>query len=260
MKRDVPTQKLDVTTRENKTTVLLPGCIPGATPYHHSIMKGTELTLEPGDFYHILICFIGEVEFVTDGNEYRFHERVSLIPDPKCAVTVKALTDAHILEIRWNFREGDDELAAEYKTQFPLIQIYRNSKQYRDSYKSDKTISRSCVDQRLIPRFAFGSVETYGPDSVSSHAHPLLDQYFFSFPENEMDVLIDFEPVHMTGSELLYIPLGSMHGVDVKEGEHCHYLWLDFYPDNDRALKFLDEVHVPTGKAAAFNKDGERIG
>ena len=52
MKRDVPTQKLDVTTRENRTTVLLPGCIPGATPYHHSIMKGTELTLEPGDFYH----------------------------------------------------------------------------------------------------------------------------------------------------------------------------------------------------------------
>ena len=66
--RDVPTQKLDVTTKKNGTTVLLPGCIPGATPFHHSIMAGTELTLEPGNFYHILICFLGEVEFVTDGN------------------------------------------------------------------------------------------------------------------------------------------------------------------------------------------------
>ena len=260
MKRDVPTCKLDITARENRTTVLLPGCIPGATPYHHAIMAGSELTLEPGPFHHILVCFKGEVEFVTDGNQYIFHERVSLIPDPGKSVTIKAITDSHLLEMRWEIGEGDDELASEYKTQFPLIQIYRNSKQYRDPYKSDKTISRSCVDQRRIPRFAFGSVETYGPDSVASHAHPLLDQYFFSFPENEMDVLIDYEPIHMTGNELLYIPLGSMHGVDVREGEHCHYLWLDFYPDNDNALKFLDQVHVPTGKHALFDKEGERVG
>lgn len=258
--REVPTQKLDVGTKQNRTTVLLPGCIPGVTPYHHSIMAGTELELEPGDCHHILICFIGEVEFDTDGNEYIFHERVSFIPDPRKKVRIKAITDAHILEMRREVRDGDRELADEYKTQFPLIQVYRNSKQYRDPYKSDKTISRSCVDQRRIPRFAFGSVETYGPDSVASHDHPLLDQYFFSFPENEMDVLIDFEPVHMSGCELLYIPLGSMHGVDIREGEHCHYLWLDFYPDNDSALTFLDAVHIPTGKHADFNEKGERIG
>jgi hypothetical protein len=258
MSREVPKVSIDQAVKENRTTVLLPGCIPGATPYHHTILKGSVLKLASGAFHHILIVVTGEVQFSTDGNQYIFHERVSFIPNPKLGVEVLALTDVQILEIRWDFREGDDTLAAEYMTQFPLIQIYRNSKQYRDRNKSEKTISRSCVDQRRIPRFAFGSVETYGIDAVKSHDHPMLDQYFFSFPENEMDVLIDFEPIHMKGNELLYIPLGSMHGVDVKEGEHCHYLWIDFYPDNDLALKRLDSSHIPTGKHVEFKDNGEK--
>lgn len=254
----VPQVKVNFETVQNLSEELLPGCIPGVTPYHHAIMAGSELTLEPGDLHHILILITGEAEFVTDGNNYIFHERVSFIPHPRLSVTVKALTNCHILEMRWQMREGDDELFAEYKTQYPHIQIYRNAKQYRDRNKSEKTISRSAVDQRIIPRFCFGSVETYGIDAVKSHDHPMLDQYFFSFPENEMDVLIDFKPYHMSGNELLYIPLGSMHGVDIGEGEHCHYLWLDFYPDNDEALKRLDSSHIATGKHVEFNEKGER--
>lgn len=258
MSREVPKVPVDLTVKENRTVSLLADCIPGATPLHHTVMKDSVLKLEPGDFYHILILISGDVEFRTDGNEYIFHERVSFIPNPKLGVEIKALTDCNFLEIRWAFREGDDKLAAEYETQFPQIQIYRNSKQYRDKNKSDKTISRACVWQRTIPRFAYGSVETYGPDAVKSHDHPMLDQFFFGFPENEMDVLIDFEPVHMKGCELLYIPLGSMHGVDVKQGEHCHYLWIDFYPDNDLALKRLDASHIGTGVHVEFNEKGER--
>jgi hypothetical protein len=216
-------------------------------------MAGSMLSLKPGPFHHILILISGDVEFSTDGNSYIFHERVSFVPNPKLSVDIKALTDCHLIEVRWEWQEGDDELAAEYKTQFPHIQIYRNAKQYRDRNKSEKTISRSVIDQRIIPRFAFGSVETYGVDAIKSHDHPMLDQYFFSFPENEMDVLIDFEPIRMKGNELLYIPLGSMHGVDVKEGQHCHYLWIDFYPDNELALKRLDASHIPTGKHVEFD-------
>jgi hypothetical protein len=216
-------------------------------------MAGSMLPLKPGPFHHILILISGDVEFSTDGNSYIFHERVSFVPNPKLSVDIKALTDCHLIEVRWEWQEGDDELAAEYKTQFPHIQIYRNAKQYRDRNKSEKTISRSVIDQRIIPRFAFGSVETYGVDAIKSHDHPMLDQYFFSFPENEMDVLIDFEPIRMKGNELLYIPLGSMHGVDVKEGQHCHYLWIDFYPDNELALKRLDASHIPTGKHVEFD-------
>ena len=260
MKYEIKKMALDLSAKANASVEMLPGCIAGCTPFHHTVLAGSSLDFPGDDVHHILVVFAGEAAFATDGIEYTFHERVVFIPDPRKPAKVKALTDLQILEIRWEKREGeDDKLAAEYHTQFPVIQVYRNSKQYRDRNKSDKTISRSCIDQRRIPRFALGSVETYGFDAVKSHDHPMLDQYFFSFPENDMDVLVDFEAVPMKGCELLYIPLGSMHGVDVPPGKHCHYLWIDFYPDNDEALKRLDWSHVPTGKQSSFNAaTGER--
>ena len=104
-----------------------------------------------------------------------------------------------------------------------------------------------------------GSVETYNIDAVKSHDHPMLDQFFFSFPENQMDVLIDYVPYHMDGCMLMYIPLGSIHGVDIKEGEHCHYMWIDFSPDNKLALQRLDSSHIATGTHVEFDaKTGER--
>ena len=174
--------KFDFDTRENSSRKILDGCIPGAEPYHHTVLAGASLVLEPFGGHHVLVVLKGDVKFSTDGNEYTFHERVVFVPSPAQPVLIDALTDVQILEIRWFKREGeDDNLAAEYHTQFPLIQVYRNSKQYRDRNKSDKTISRSCIDQRRIPRFALGSVEAYGIDAVKSHDHPMLDQFFFSF-------------------------------------------------------------------------------
>lgn len=258
MSKEVPQHAINFTCKKNVSEVILPGCIPGATPYQHAVLAGSSLVLEPFNGHHILILVGGDVEFVTDGNSYIFHERVSFVPNPKLSVEIKAITDVHLLEIRWDQKEGDDELAAEYKTQFPHIQIYRNAKQYRDRNKSEKTISRVIIEQRNIPRFCCGSVETYGIDSIKSHDHPMLDQYFFSFTENEMDVLIDFEPIRMKGNELLYIPLGAMHGVDVAEGQHCHYIWIDFYPDNDLALKRLDSSHIDTGKHVEFGENREK--
>ena len=49
------------------------------------------------------------------------------------------------------------------------------------------------------------------------------------------------------------------NGVDIKEGEHCHYLWIDFSPDNELALRRLDSSHIATGKHVEFDaKTGER--
>ena len=260
MKYEIQKVVFDFDARENASRPFLAGCISGAAPYHHMVLKGSSLTLAPEKGHHVLIVLKGEVTFATDGNEYTFHERVVFVPSPEKSVEIQALTDLQILEIRWHKRlPEDDSLMAEYKTQYPVIQIYRNSKQYRDRNKSEKTISRSTIDQRRIPRFAMGSVETYNVDAVKSHDHPMLDQFFFSFPENQMDVLIDYVPYHMDGCMLMYIPLGSIHGVDIREGEHCHYLWIDFYPDNDLALKRLDSSHIATGKHVEFDaRTGER--
>ena len=255
MKRDVPVQKVDMERKETYSEVMLHGCIPGCTPYHHSVLAGESITLVPGDLHHMLILFSGEAEFITDGKSYPFDERALFVPHPDKEVTIKGITDAHVLEMRWIMREEDHKLVEEYNIEYPFMQIYRTSWQYRDPNKTSTTISRQMVKQRTMPRFCCGSVETYGLDAVRSHDHPMLDQYFFSFPENEMNVLIDFYPTHMSGCELLYIPLGSMHGVDIAQGEHCHYLWLDFYPDNDLALKRLDFSHQGTGEMRSFDRE-----
>ena len=140
MKQEVPPLvKVDLTFDKNKSIPLLADCIPGAVPWQHTLLKGSELTLEPGPLHHILQTVVGDAQFETDGNEYIFHERVCFIPHPDKPVTVKALTDLQILEVRWSKRlPEDDNLMAEYKTQYPVIQIYRNSKQYRDRNKSER--------------------------------------------------------------------------------------------------------------------------
>ena len=258
MSREVPRVVVDVANTKTQSQSMLTDCIPGATPYHHTISAGDMITLKPNDCYRIFVLIDGEIVFETGGKEYAYGERVSFIPDPALDVTLKSKSGAQVLEICWAVQEGDDALLEEYQTDFPYRQPYATSKQYRDKNKSDKTISRVMVEQRNVPRFCMGSVETYGYDVVQSHDHPMLDQFFFSFPENDMDVLIDFEPIPMPGNMLMYIPLGSMHGVEVAEGKRLHYMWIDFY-QGEEGLKRLDTSHIATGKMAGFDKDGNRI-
>ena len=237
----------DQTVTESK--VLCAGAIEGATPINHTIKQGDTLNLPPCGAYHIMVLIAGTAVFHTAGKDYEWSERVTFVPalDADCAVY--AQTDAQLLEVRWEMIESDYKLIEEYKanTEWPYQQPYRTSIQYRDRNKSDKTISRIMLEQRHIPRFAMGSVESWGPDFVKSHDHPMLDQFFVSFPENDMFLLIDYEPYRMRGNEITHIPLGSNHGVDVTEKKHLHYMWIDFMPDNEAGLKRLDFSHRPTG-------------
>ena len=235
---------------------LCEGMITGATPVNHTVRAGDTLTLLPCGAYHILVLIAGRVTFRTGGREFVWDERVTFVPalDADCAVY--AQTDAQLLEVRWEMIESDYKLIEEYRanTEWPYQQPYRTSIQYRDRNKSDKTISRIMLEQRHIPRFAMGSVESWGPDFVKSHDHPMLDQFFVSFPENDMFLLIDYEPYRMLGNEITHIPLGSNHGVDVTEKKHLHYMWIDFMVD-DTSMKRLDTSHIPTGVMRDFTDE-----
>jgi len=99
-----------------------------------------------------------------------------------------------------------------------------------------------------------GSNESYGPDRVESHSHPPLDQFFFSFPENDVVLLIDDMKQPYGGNTLLHVPLGSNHGVEIPEGKKMHYMWIDSIVD-PKGISYLDEVHKPTGVKEFFNKE-----
>ena len=106
--QEIQKVKFDFDARENASRKVLAGCIPGAEPYHHTVLAGSSLVLEPFGGHHVLIVLKGEAKFSTDGNEYMFHERVVFVPSPSQPVAIDALTDLQILEVRWFKREDTD--------------------------------------------------------------------------------------------------------------------------------------------------------
>lgn len=157
-----------------------------------------------------------------------------------------------MLEIQWEMNDKDLAEIAQTLPAFPITARYVDAMQYRDPFKSEKTISRAMIPHRTLPRFAMGSVETYGDDLIGQHEHPLLDQFFFSFSENDMDLLLDDIVYPMGGDTLLHIPLGCNHGVRVKDHQVAHYIWIDFATDPEKANAYLDDVHKATGTHRSF--------
>ncbi len=231
---------------------MLPGEIPGAEAVLHSIPAGNALVSAPEEgTARIFLSVDGAFRFRCGGVEREVAERTVFIPGAAQPAEFAALLPARILEIRWRVPgEGRDEWRSPAR-EFPYVQPYASAVQYRDPNKSEKTISRELVRQRVVPGFCMGSVESYGFDRVAQHPHPMLDQFFFSFPENDVEVLIDDFKVPMKGDTLLHIPLGSNHGVEVAEGRHMHYIWIDFFLGR-AGLDRLDRSHRPTGTFRSF--------
>ena len=249
-------EKIDTTVTEKRSLPMCIGEIPGTATYHVTIPANDTYTLSADNaHYHIYILIEGECLMQSGKSETLFAERVTFVPAPEEDMTLAAKTNVQLVEIVWDITDVDIALRAEYKTEFPLIQPYATAIQYVDPNKSPKTISRMMIPHKIIPRFAIGSVESYGYDYVKPHSHPMLDQYFFSFPENNMSLIINGEKIPMDGNVMVHIPLGADHGVEVTGTDHLHYMWIDFLPDNDAGIKRLDERHKPTGTMRDLEKE-----
>lgn len=256
MSQKIVMETVDTTLDKSASIELCKGDIPHTRVWHHIVATGDTLTIPANTgCYHILVLVAGDVDFQTDGKTYRYNERVTFVPAPDKELVIISNSNVNIVEIQWDWSEQDTEMIAEYDTVFPVAQTYKDAIQYTDPNKSEKTISRMMIPHRVIPRFAIGSVETYGHDYVNEHAHPMLDQFFFSFPENDMNVLIDGEKIPMKGNQVFHIPLGSNHGVDIPEGHHCHYMWIDFLPDNEKGLQRLDQSHKVLNTMRSFDEE-----
>lgn len=241
-------EKIDTSVKKMRSLPMVVGEIPGAATNHITVPAGQVFTLAADEaHYHIFILIEGICTMASGSVTAEFDARVTFVPAPEASMTLTAKENTQLVEILWDITPEDVKLRADYGTAFPLIQPYATSIQYVDPNKSPKTISRMMIPHKLIPRFAIGSVESYGYDYVKPHSHPMLDQFFFSFPENRMDLIINGEKIPMGGNEMVHIPLGADHGVEVTGTDHLHYMWIDFLPDNDAGLKRLDERHKPTG-------------
>lgn len=256
MKREeIAEEILTINSEIRSSCLMLEQEIPGASVYHHMMLEGDDTKfMADGEFVRILFLCSGAASFLVDGERYHYEEKAFLAARHDQNIQVLAETNVDVLEIRWVMGERDIQEINENRSQYPITGAYLAAQQYRDPFKSEKTISRAILPQRTIPRFAMGSVETYGDDLIGQHAHPLLDQFFFSFPENHMELLIDDLVYPMGGNSLLHIPPGSNHGVSVKGDQVAHYIWIDFIQDPEKANQYLDEVHKPTGTMRSFDR------
>ena len=249
-------EQVDLTKKQNTTVELCRGEISGARPVHHTIIKGAELCFsEHVGYYHILILLEGKAVFESEGKSYELEERTTFVPSPDKRLLVRAQSDVQILEIQWDEAEGDAADLQQYQTQFPIVTPYYKAVQYVEDCKSEKTISRMLIPEETLPRFSMGSVETYGYDIVQPHEHPTLDQLFFGFSENNMNVLIDGERFHLKGNSIIHIPLGSSHGAEVTGDNHMHYIWIDFMPDKEAGVETMKSMHKLTNQTRNFAKE-----
>ena len=233
--------------RVKSSTPLLAGTIKGATVYSHTMLKGDVNSCAAApSILKTFFLFEGAISIESGSGKNTLGERASYTANPDEDLKISSDAYSHFIEIQWSLSKDDRQFLANQKVSFPMIQIYDDCSQYREDFKSPKTISRSIIGHHALPRFCMGSCESNGPDRINPHAHPYVDQFFYSFPENDINLLIDDKVQPLEGNTIFYIPLGSNHGVDVPEGKRMHYIWIDFITD-PRGVEYLDEVHIPTG-------------
>ena len=148
------------------------------------------------------------------------------------------------LEIELAYSCNDREELATYQDRAPLFCVYSKCPTYREKIKSPKTVSRTLIPTRTVPRFCMGSVQSAGPDEVKPHRHPMVDQLFIGLSENACTVIADGKEMAFRENSILHIPLGASHGIKVDEGQTLDYLWLDFFKDSSQ-MSYIEREHIP---------------
>lgn len=232
-----------------KTIAMLTGEIKGTYPFFHRLKK--EETLEyvsSNKIHRVFFLFDGGIDFIQDGIEVRMLERGSIILDPTRNLILKAREDSSVFEIAWDLTDSDKQQLLLNPPDYPIIQSYQECPLYTESFKSASTISRTIVPHHILPRFSMGSNEAEENNRIEMNNHPAIDQYFFSFPENNVTLQIEERKIDYKGMTLLHVPLASYHGLEIGSGQKMHYLWIDFIVDEQAGMEYLDTVHVPVNK------------
>lgn len=190
-----------------------------------------------------VFCFIrgaGEVHMAC--RRFAFSEVAACCAPARGPVVIQAIrAPVEYLEILIDLQPPETD---QFHGKNPYCVLYSHCEPYAETIKSPKTVSRTIVPAMTIPRFCMGSVETEGPDRVAAHSHPMLEQLFFGLPGNSCVVIADHAEAALEDRALLHVPSGSWHGVRVDEGRRLHYLWMDFFKQEED-LAYIQEQHRP---------------
>ena len=229
-----------------ETKNILPNEISGVKTSLLWIPAGGHMDMKsPVDKQHICFVVEGTGQMKTASSEHDLIAKDLFAAQPATPTDFSATTSSTLLLIAMDLYPQE---AANPKTEiYPMVRRYAQCEKYRDYFKTPKTTSRTLVHPFTLPRFSMGSVETTGPDRIEPHAHPMLDQHFFSFGDNRCTLLVDGTRHSFGGNCLLHVPLGSEHGIDAAPGDVVNYLWIDFFAKSED-MEYLVKVHKPVNK------------
>ena len=152
--------------RDQSCTIsLLEGEISGAEVFYHARKKGGRLLLagQP-ETLRTLLVIDGAAMVESGETKSIFGEKCTYVAEVGRDIEAECLSDTHILEILWHLDPAALNYLSKSGTKLPIIQNYKECSQYREEFKSKKSISRAMIDHHALPGFCMGSNESYGPD------------------------------------------------------------------------------------------------
>ncbi|HUJ67072.1 MAG TPA: hypothetical protein VLX59_16125 [Acidimicrobiales bacterium] len=222
---------------------LLPGAIGGVETNYY--LQGTGAGRSPSRYPargRIFLFTRGAGEIHATEKTFRFSEIAAFVAPENGSVLITATAaPVEYLEILMDLQHDE---AVQLRRSSPLFTLYSQCEPYTEVIKSPRTVSRTIVPPNVVPRFCMGSVDAWGPDEVAPHSHSMLEQLFFGLPGNACSVTADEAEAALGERMLLHIPLGSRHGVRVREGSRMHYVWMDFFR-KEEDLAWIQEQHRP---------------
>jgi len=223
---------------------VLKGAIEGIRTSYGFMGDGKRAVLQPVEneiSIFLLIHGKGRIDYGLI--RFEFHEITVFVPEVNFSFDLHALhSDVKFLAIRMRLFEADLSFLENNKAVYPYFLSYADCIPYKEEIKSEKSMNRMLVPQNIVPRLSIGSVQTKGPDVVAAHEHPMLEQLFYGLEENHCLVHANEHEILFEDSTLLHIPLGSKHSVHVTKDHQLHYLWIDFFR-NQEDMSYITESH-----------------
>ena len=224
---------------------VLDGEIIGINTFYLELLKDSSLLVMPRK-NSVSVFLITHGRGVIKQGERQFKVNGLNLFVPSCIEGASVLADSGklgMLEIEVKLTESELQLFKQQQNTLPYFVDYTKCRQYKESIKSEKTISRMILPENIVPRFCMGSVETSGPDEVGAHSHPMLEQLFFGLTKNNCIVKADETETTFGENTLLHIPLGSTHGVIVEEGKILNYIWMDLFRSQED-MGYIKNNHI----------------
>jgi hypothetical protein len=228
---------------------VLPGEITGINTFYLEMPQGRSYLYKPGKKSVSLFLVTHGKGNISQGNRNFEVDNVNLfVPSVLEKASIMATGGTlGILEIIIELNDKEFQSVKQQTGTLPYFVDYTKCTPYKEVIKSPKTVSRTILPENIIPRFAMGSVETTGPDTVGAHAHPMLEQLFFGLATNDCIVKADEAVTTFSENMLLHIPLGSTHGVKVDEGKVLYYVWMDLFRSSED-MNYIREHHITNDK------------